>query len=326
MRRLSLARALDTFEDRPILLSLIEAALAGGAALVMAYAAGTGAVIHALERVMPGWLGVACGVRILSYVGYTVAHHRLIGSSEAGDGGAETTAQVVAFGAGATSFRGGFSIDRRALRAMGAGRRDASVLVIALAMFEYAVLAPAAWVCALLLINAPRVGDAITGPWVVGVPVGAAVALAGYALPRRAEAAASRGWRSLPSRLVQAGDVLVKELGRPIAGPVAVLGMALHWFAEIAALYAALRAFRVDPSVQVVVLAYATGYVLSPRGLPLGGAGIPEILLPLSLMWCGVGLPVAVVAVLAAEASRLAVSLPLALAARRSVSEVLGRR
>jgi voltage-gated potassium channel Kch len=265
-------------------------------------------------------------VRILSYVGYTLAHHRLIGSYESGELETETTAQVVAFGAGATSFRGGFSIDHRALRSMGATSREASVFVIALGMFEYAVLAPAAWVCALLLLNHPHVQGAMTWPWLIGVPVGTALALAGYVLlPRRLDAA-RRGRRALLSRLIDAGDVLVKELGRPIAGPRAALGMALHWFAEIAALYAALRAFGVDPPVQAVVLAYATGYVLSPRGLPLAGAGIPELLLPLALMWVGVGLPTAVVAVLAAEASRLAVSLPLALVSRRGVREVLGQQ
>ncbi len=324
MRRLSLTPLLDRLEHRPLALGLLATALAGGAGLLMASFAGIPATVHALERVKAGWLGVACGVRILSYVGYTLAHHRLVGSYEPGELEAETTAQLVAFGAGATSFRGGYSIDHRALRMMGATAREASVFVIALAMFEYAVLAPAAWVCALLLLGDRHVQGAMSWPWVIGVPAGVCLALAAYVLLPGRVASARRGRRALVSRLIGAGDVLVKELGRPVAGPRATIGMALHWFAEIAALYAALRAFGVDPMVQVVVLAYATGYVLSPRGLPLAGAGIPEILLPLSLTWVGVGLPEAIAAVLASEASRLAVSIPLAIAARRGVKRVLG--
>jgi len=46
------------------------------------------------------------------------------------------------------------------------------------------------------------------------------------------------------------------------------------------------------------VLGYATGYALTRRTLPLGGAGVVDTLLPLSLGLVGIALAPAVVAVL----------------------------
>jgi hypothetical protein len=98
--------------------------------------------------------------------------------------------------------------------------------------------------------------------------------------------------------------------------------MALHWCAEVACLWAAIRAFGVERDAAVVTLGFATGLVLTPRQLPLAGAGLLEMMMPLSLLWVGVRLPVAVVAVLAAQLTRLVVLLPLALAAEGRVREL----
>ena len=45
------------------------------------------------------------------------------------------------------------------------------------------------------------------------------------------------------------------------------------------------------------MLGYATGYALSRRTLPFGGAGAVEALLPFALSWCGIELGAAVLAV-----------------------------
>jgi hypothetical protein len=54
---------------------------------------------------------------------------------------------------------------------------------------------------------------------------------------------------------------------------------------------------RHTPSVEAVVVGYATGYALTRRTLPLAGAGAVEALLPFALAWVGYGLPAAVLAV-----------------------------
>ena len=48
-----------------------------------------------------------------------------------------------------------------------------------------------------------------------------------------------------------------------------------------------------------LVVGYATGYAITRRGLPLGGAGVIEALLPFALGWVGIALAPAVLAVFA---------------------------
>jgi uncharacterized membrane protein YbhN (UPF0104 family) len=74
--------------------------------------------------------------------------------------------------------------------------------------------------------------------------------------------------------------------------------MAVYWAGEVFVLWVCLAAFtRHTPSVEAVVVGYATGYALTRRTLPLAGAGAVEALLPFALTWVGYGLPAAVLAV-----------------------------
>src|SRR4029078_8258039 len=68
-----------------------------------------------------------------------------------------------------------------------------------------------------------------------------------------------------------------------------------------------------------VILGYATGYALTRRSLPVGGAGAVEALLPLSLLWVAVPLAPAVLAVLFSRVINLWLPLIPALAGFRSV-------
>ncbi len=309
-------------ERRPLLLGAAALVVALIAATGMAWATGFDATRTALDRFAPVWLAVAVLARLAAYVGYALAHHRVMSACEESGIEAETAARVVAFGAGATSLRGGFSIDSRALRGAGASRGRARAHVAALAMLEYAVLASGAWVCALLLIGARHAQAAVIWPWVIGVPAGTALAAAAYVL--LAPRLRARG--ILTSRLravLQGGEILAAQGSRPVRALSAIAGMTLYWAAEIAALWASLRAFGLDASTPVVLVGYATGYVLTPRGLPLAGAGIAEVLVPIALRWLGVPLAVAVPAAFAAEATRLLVSIPFTLAARKEVQELV---
>jgi hypothetical protein len=122
---------------------------------------------------------------------------------------------------------------------------------------------------------------------------------------------------------MQGGEILAAQWRRPWRALTAAAGMALYWAAEIGALWASLRAFGVAASSLVAIVGYATGYVLTPRGLPLAGAGIAEVLVPLSLHWLGIPLAPAVVGAFAAELTRLLVSVPFALSAHRDVRELV---
>jgi uncharacterized membrane protein YbhN (UPF0104 family) len=61
--------------------------------------------------------------------------------------------------------------------------------------------------------------------------------------------------------------------------------------ADICAFYGGLRTFGLVPSPGKVILAYATGYAATRRSLPLGGAGLTEVMMTYSLYW--VRLPLA---------------------------------
>jgi hypothetical protein len=310
-------------ERHPLALTALAAVIALAAAIGMALVAGVPAVSAHLERLAPAWLAVAVGARLAAYVGYAIAHHRVMGASEHSALEAETAARVSAFGAGATSLKGGFSIDVRAMRGSGASTSQARAHVVALALLEYAVLALAAWICALTLLRDPGIQAMAVWPWVLGVPAG--VLVAALAWPRiRARSSKARSGARLRS-LVDGTRLLGHDWKHPAGALAAALGMALYWVAEAAALWAALRALGVSASANVAILGCATAYVLTPRGLPLAGAGIAEVLLPVSLMWLGVPLAAAVPAALAAELVRLAVSVPFAVVSREEVHSLVSR-
>ncbi len=309
-------------ERHPLALSAAAAVIAIGTAAGLSIAAPPAAVLARLERLDPVWIAVAAGARLASYFGYALAHRRATRACGRGELEAQTAAQVVAFGAGATSLAGGFSIDVRALRGAGASLGQARAHVAALALLEYLVLALAGWTCSLLLIGAPGVQAVAVWPWVIGVPTG--VLLAALAWPRlRARVRTCRAGARISS-VVRGAEILAGELRRPAGALAATAGMAVYWAAEAGALWAALRAFGISCAPSVAILGCATGYVLTPRGLPLAGAGISEALVPVSLMWLGVPLAAAVPAALAAELTRLAVSLPPAALSRRTVHRLVG--
>jgi uncharacterized membrane protein YbhN (UPF0104 family) len=78
----------------------------------------------------------------------------------------------------------------------------------------------------------------------------------------------------------------------------APIGTAVYWFGDIVCLWACLQAFtHGTPDISIILIGYATGYALTRRTLPFGGAGAVELLLPLALSWTGISLAAAVLAV-----------------------------
>ena len=125
----------------------------------------------------------------------------------------------------------------------------------------------------------------LTLPWVFAVPPG--FALAWWAtkprILRRFERSKTRAGRWF-GELLAGAAILRKVVLRPLEHPLALVGMAIYWAAEIACLAYALLCFGIELSVPALVIAYATGYAASRRSLPLGGAGITEVLLTLALI------------------------------------------
>src|SRR5437588_5218843 len=319
-------RFLSWVEQRPLALPLLALLIATATSVAMASVAGFHPVDSALQRTTPGWLALVLGARLAAYAGYTLAHRATLTPKGRASIPVDARLKLVAFGAAATSLAGGFATDHRAMRGAGASSREATVRVLSLGALEWATLAPVAWICALTLLGAARVQDAVTVPWAVGVPVGCILAgIAAWRLSPRALARKGRLARAL-ARGLDALSMLRGQLRHPLLGWAAWFGMSLYWAAEIVSLWAALRLFDLDPSAAVVILGYATGHVLTPRSVPLSGVGVTEVLLPLALNGVGLPLAAAVPAVFVYRGGLLALSIPPALFARAQVQQLLAAR
>ena len=79
----------------------------------------------------------------------------------------------------------------------------------------------------------------------------------------------------------------------------AFLGTTLYWAGDVGCLWACLRVFHDSPDIPALIIGYATGYALTRRTLPLGGAGSVEAFVSFALAWSGVPLAKAVLAVFA---------------------------
>ena len=106
------------------------------------------------------------------------------------------------------------------------------------------------------------------------------------------------------------------------AAPIRVLADFNGLFGEILCLWAALMAFHARVGVPVLIIGFATGYVLTRRSLPAGGAGISEVGLTFALYWLDVPFASALLGVLAYRAFNFWLALVPALAARGTMRTI----
>ena len=140
----------------------LGAALSAAAVIGVSWAAGYGAVADRLRHVDARWLPLALGAEVLAYAGYVLAYREVARV----DGGPRLphsrALALVATGFGVFVARGGFSVDLHAFREEFPDRREASVRVLGLGALEYALLAPATCIVAILLLLEHVAGPAGT--------------------------------------------------------------------------------------------------------------------------------------------------------------------
>jgi uncharacterized membrane protein YbhN (UPF0104 family) len=297
-----LLRPLPHLERHPwqhAILIAVGAALAVGALFGVAWTAGFHEVLELGARFDGVWLPVAFGFEIAAYLGYIVAYRELVRVEGGPSLGLGRAGAMVAAGFGVFVIRGGFVVDRLALETAGIEPRLARIRVLGLGALEYAVLAPAAAVAAMVVVARGQTHPSLgfTLPWVIAVPLGIAAAV--LALAYRDRVQGRSGWRNIVCHALDALHVLRRLLEQPRRHAGAFLGTALYWLGDIACLWACLRTFHDMPDLAGLVIAYATGYALTRRTLPLGGAGTVEALVTFALAWTGVPLAKAVLAVCA---------------------------
>ncbi len=273
-------------------------ALASGAFLGLSWWAGFVAVYHRFVHFHWWWVLVALAAELIAYIGYIVAYREVARAEDGAEFDLSSPAAVVATGFGVFVASGGFALDEAVLRSAGVPPREARARVLGLGALEYVVLAPAAMAAAIYMVvlARPDIDPGLTFPWIIGVPLGFAAAavlmLNRHRLRRRT------GWRKHVANAVEALSLVRSMALQPIPYGLAFAGIALYWAGDIACLWAALHVFfQNPPPVAQLILGYATGYALTRRTLPLGGAGVVDTLLPLSLVWVGIAFAPAVVAV-----------------------------
>ena len=281
------------------LLIAVGASLALGALGGVAWAAGFDDVLRIGSTFDGIWLPIAFGFELAAYVGYIVAYREVVRVEGGPELGLGRAGAIVAAGFGVFVIRGGFVVDRLALEGAGLPGRQARIRVLGLGALEYAVLAPAAAIAAMVIVargeTHPSLG--FTLPWALAVPLGFAAAIVALAYRERVEM--RRGWRSVLHHILEALHVLRRLAEQPREHSGAFLGTALYWIGDVACLWACLRTFHNTPDLAALIIGYATGYALTRRTLPLGGAGTVEALISFALAWTGVPLAKAVLAVCA---------------------------
>jgi uncharacterized membrane protein YbhN (UPF0104 family) len=280
-------------------LVLVGAALALGALVGISWAAGFESVLRELRRVDPIWLPVAFGMEVAAYFGYVVAYRELARVEGGPRLGLGRAGAIVAAGFGAFVIRGGFVVDRHALEDAGLEPREARVRVLGLGALEYAILAPAAALAAVIILargsTHPSLG--FTLPWAIAVPLGFVAAFAALGLRHRVRD--EGGWRAAVRHALDAVNMLKHLASQAPEHGGAFVGTTLYWVGDVGCLWASLRAFHDSPDLPALVIGYATGYALTRRTLPLGGAGSVEALVSFALAWTGIPLAKAVLAVCA---------------------------
>jgi uncharacterized membrane protein YbhN (UPF0104 family) len=290
-----LRRSRDWLERRPLLVLVVPTALALGAVAGLADLAGGERLDRAARNLHPGWLGLCLGGELLAYAGYVLAVRDTarVDNGPTLSFGRSLQAVVAGFGVfAATRTSGGFAADYWVLRSAGEDRAGAVARVLALGALEYAILAPAALCSAIaILVDGEHVSLTLTLPWLAVIP--GAIAAVWISSPERARRYSNPGdggriRQALAHAVAGLAILRLMFVAPPREHGLGLIGTAAYWAGDIACLWGALQFFG-NPrlSIPALILGYATGYVLTRRSLPAGGAGIVEIALTFALHWVG---------------------------------------
>lgn len=277
----------------------------------MAYVAGFGHVHSRLVHADWWWIIPASGAVVVGFCGYYFAYRGLNRVEDGPRLERSALLAVVIAGFGGFLAHGGTAIDEAAMRAGGAGDRDAKIRVGALAGFEQGVLAlivcPAAIAALLAGLVIPRTD--FSWPWAL-IPVPAFVVVISLAERYRDRLLRRRGWRRRLGMFFETAHLVYEILRHPIRRGPALIGMAVYWGADMFALWAAVSVFGFHMPVLSLIVAFGTAVLFTRRAAPLGGAGFMIVAL-VPTLWYGAAVPFAAATLGVAFYRLLTVGLPL---------------
>jgi uncharacterized membrane protein YbhN (UPF0104 family) len=316
----------ERLRDHPIVVTAIAFALMSTAVLAIAAAWGFEAFADAWSDLHFGWLAVTICAELLAIPAYVLAYRAVAHVHGGTTLPVPLAVRLVTAGFGPFALGGGFALDRKALYAIGEDERAATVRVLGLGALEWSLLAPAAWVSAVALLVAGdgRPMKSLLWPWAILVPIGFVVGLS-YAASghhKRFARGSGAGRRSIEfaTEGIRILFVLVGSFARYWT---AWLGIGLYWILDIGSFYGAVAFVGLHTNLGEIVLAYATGYVLTRRSMPLAGAGTTEVLLTFALHWVGQPVPTSLAAVVVYRLFNFVLLTITALGARARIKPLL---
>ena len=295
-------------EEKPVAVVLVAAGATIAASLALASFAGWPRVLRLAQAPHAwAWLGLCLVGELVAYLGYVLTIRDMAHVDEGPEMDiADSTKTVVAgFGVfAATRSSGGFAVDYWAFRKAGAGKRDAVSRVLALGFLEYAILGLGALIASALLYLRLD-GHASNGATLPSLTIIPCFVLAFWLtsptrLARLSRTRPSSGrLRTTLANWVGGAGKVRRLIVSPREHGLGLLGNTLYWAGDIICLWAALQLVGGRHiTAAALVLAYASGYVLTRRALPAGGAGIVEVALTLALVGMGVPFGPALIGVL----------------------------
>jgi uncharacterized membrane protein YbhN (UPF0104 family) len=270
-----------------VAMTLLAAALFAGALAVMSAIAGWDEVEAQFHADLSFWFALAFAAELVAFCAYVLAYRSVSAVEHGRRLSLVEATELVAVGFGAFLAKGGASLDSKALRGNTGSKREGEVRVLALDALEHAPLAPAACgaAIALLVQGQRKPGLDFTIPWATLVPLGAVLAYIG--VRKRDRFVGEDGWRGHLGDILDGIRVLFRLAREWREHWLGFLGASVYWAGDVLCLWASLQPFDAAPPFAAIVLAHAVGYVLTRRTLPLAGAGIVEVLLPLTLVAAG---------------------------------------
>ncbi len=305
------------------LLAATTAVLQIGAGVGLAYAAGFSEVRRVLTIVRWPYLATIVVALLLSYVGYYYAYRGIYQI----DGGPEVARPqlraIVTAGFGGFLAHGAAALDAYALQAAGADERDAKVRVSCLGGLEHGILSLIGTVAAIVVLvmgfSTPPLD--FTLPWAV-IPVPGFM-LAFWLAERYRDRLRDAPGRKGKVGIFLDGIHLVYALFRePLRWAPVLLGMTAFWLAESYAGWAGMAAFGYHINWARFIIGFGTGMVFTRRTGPFAGAGVLELVLPVTLWASGAPFAVAIVGMFVYRALSLWLPMPFALARLRTLRQM----
>ena len=297
--------------------------LAFGALALIGQGQSFGKAIDAFRQANKWWfVGLFAG-QILTYGGYSWGYRTIARACGGPRLPYRWTLQLtfVSFGAYVlASSAGGLGVDLWAVNRAGEEIHVAGRRILAFNILEWAILAAFACLAAVaVLAGAGHMAPfAMSIGWLAVVAAAVAAGLWISSPSRRGryeklpvgEEPDDPGWLSTERVVwlwVKAKKGFADSIGalgfmrmllsHPVRYGGAPLGFAIYWIGDLVTLYSGIRALGGEIGGADLVLAYATGYVVTSAPLPAGAAGFAEATTAYALHAVGLGLGTAIFAV-----------------------------